>query len=434
MLQQQGLSATQTQIATALANPTDTVVVVVGDLTTANLIFERQLDPFVDAGGALLVASDSLSNTRVPGQPVNVAPIRGCRIKRWNGLSAREVERHGFEGYDDCAVVTRFDREGYSDLFNGVDSIVANRPGRVLIQGQGRNTRPAAWLPPGRRYPLVAISRSRLSRDGRMIIVADHSLFVNEMLIHADNARFASNVAEWLCRTTGEKRSTLVLVHDGKVHANWGLGETPPAIPLETLLKAVQSGGLSNLPLGDSLLPVVNDAIEQAQAQNVFNEVALQGSRQVFGYQPNRWLIPLTAIFAVLALGWFLRARFRPRLWMSYRDWRQPTEPRVVGAVREQHYRPYLRTVIREFFHEGGAPGLDPDHPPHVRGETGGIVERDVHELWNFATSPNVAATVKKAKKEKLGTRDVERFLGTLRRLRQLQLQGNLKLEWAIEN
>ena len=44
-------------------------------------------------------------------------------------------------------------------------------------------------------------------------MVADHSLFINEMLMHGDNAKLASNLATWLC----EGRKHLVFIEDGQV-------------------------------------------------------------------------------------------------------------------------------------------------------------------------------------------------------------------------
>lgn len=405
MLQQQGLSATQTEIGSVLDTPNETVVVVLGDLKTVIQI-RQQLTNFVRDGGAMLIAADQLGKRTQPSY------ICGAWIKPASLPSRKEREKHAFRDFVDCPVVTELERSGTSMLFEDVNRIVTNRPAGVRTT---RAVRPIAWLPPKRQQPLMVT----YERDkGRMLMVSDHSIFINEMLVHGDNAKFASNVTRWLCENG--KRSNLVLIHNGNVLGDWGLDALPPEIPLETLLKAVQSGALSSLPVGDTLLPIVNDAVAQAQERNIFNEFVRQAAGWLFGNRPNRWLVFVTTLLAVAAFGWFTRARWRPRKWLSFQNWQGGIEPRLVGAVREQQFAPYLRTLVREFFVEGGATHFAADEPAPVI-ESGRVPRKKIDSFWKLATEQQ---------SPKITRKQFSQQLTQLRELRQLQLAGELRLQW----
>lgn len=409
MLQQQGLSATQTQIGSAFDAPQETVAVILGDLTTASRI-RGQLNRFWREGGALLIASD-MQEQRLPASNLCGAwPLPNFQ------LSSRDAMEFGYRGFRDCPIVQDFDREGTGPLFEGIDQIVTNRPGYVRSFS---NVRIVATFPGRRPRPLMVINNYE-ETGGRMLMIADHSVFINEMLIHGDNAKFASNVTRWLCE--GGRRRNLVLIHEGNVLPDWGFGETPPSIPLDTLLKAVQSSGLSGLPIGDTLLPVINDALQQAQSQNAVNAAIHKASRRFFGNRPNRWLMILMGLLLAIAFGWFARARWRPLRWLSFRDWSRSAEPKMVGAARDGHYFPYLRTLTREFFRECGAEHFDSKHAPSVVQSTKQSISRQIDELWRMATAD---------KNQKLTRKRFRQHIQVLRDLRQLQLAGDLRLEWS---
>lgn len=405
MLQQHELRATQNEIGSAFEMPKETVAILLGDLTTVSRI-GAQLNRFVDAGGALLVASD-VQDSKVPG-----AWIRPTKM-----LPNSEKRRHGFRGFNDCPIVRNFDRNSTS-LFDAVESIVANRPGQLDCVD---TVQQVAWLPSRRNPPFMATYQKE---SGRMLLVADHSLFINEMLVHADNAKFANNVCSWLCE--GGNRTRLVLVSDGQVLPDWSFGETPPAIPLEKLLRAIQHGGLGSLPIGESVLPIVNESLASFQRQDGFNRTASRLFTGVFGRRPIRVVMIMVTVGLGLGfLGWLFGTRSRPLRWLSFQDWNQRSESKLVGAVRDAHYFPYVRTLAREFFLENGADGFDQATGPNVQANsiTGeGKVVRDVKRLWNVAADGT---------RLRMSKRSFTRELTVLRQLRQLQLAGELSLEWA---
>lgn len=409
MLQQRGLQATQTQLGTALDQPGGTVAIILGDLKTVTRI-RVQLEDFVDNGGALLIASD------LRAMDVDNVPIHGAWIKDTPSLSKAERKSLGYQELEDCPIISRFDRKKFPRLFFGVKEVVANRPGEVDCQN---NVQQIAWLPSRRKPPFMVTYHQN---DGRMLLIADHSIFINEMLVHGDNARFANNVIGWL--SSEGKRTKLVLINDGQVLPDWSFGATPPAVPLNTLLRAVQRGGLRGLPIGDSVVPIVNESVARYQRENRFNEDVPKLLHFLFGYRLVRTaMLIMTALLLVTIVRWFV-TRSRPRRWLSSQDWTKPSEPKMVAAVRGKHYLPYMRTLVREFFLESGVSHLDQKTQPVAdvkdRGGTRRIA-RQVEDLWLIATEQKLW---------KMSAKEFDETLVTLRELRQLQLAGDLRLEW----
>lgn len=313
MLQQRGLTAAPDRLGTALnKDQTSTVAVVLGDLKSVIRI-RQQLNNFVLNGGALLIASDhrgqNLPRTPICGTWVRPAPVLGSVSRR----------KHGYRSYADCPIVTRFDKELEPNLFAGVNSIVTNRPAQIQSSS---SVEKIAWMPSSRtELPLMA--RFRAKEFGRMLFVADHSIFINEMLVHGDNALFANNVTEWLCE--GGQRKTLVLIHEGDVLPDWSFGASPPSIPLSSLLRAAQYGSLANLPFGDSVLPFLNESLARSQRDNEFNTAARRAGYAIAGGRGLRLAILLIIIvLAIVFAGWLTTTRATPRRWLSFQDWNQP--------------------------------------------------------------------------------------------------------------
>lgn len=324
MLQQRGLRATPDRVGTALnEKPEETVAVVIGNLKTAaeggglrndGRGIQDQLTNFVRTGGALLVASD------LRGQRIRKASICNTWVReqqRW--LSGKkEMEQYAYHDFPDCPVVSRFGRGKEPELFEGVQNLVTNRPGAIRNSDQATNV---AWLPMSGSPALMCVKRQG---KGKMLFVADHSLFVNEMLVHGDNARFVNNVTEWLCDS--EKRQRLVLIHDGNVLHDWTFGESPPSIPLSSLLRAARYGSLANLPMGDSVLPFLNEAVSRSQQENEFNKALRKGASAMAGGRGVRLgVLALASLLLAWFIGWLIATRWRPRRWLSFQDWQQPS-------------------------------------------------------------------------------------------------------------
>ena len=172
----------------------------------------------------------------------------------------------------------------------------------------------------------------------------------------------------------------------------------------------------------------MNKSVASFQREDGFNRTARRFFNGVFGRRPIRVvMIMVSVVLGASFLRWLFGTRFRPRRWSSTQDWNQPSEPRLVGAVRNAHYFPYFRTLAREFFLENGADGLDQATRPdvHANSMTGkNNVVRDVKRFWKVATDES---------RLRMSKRRFTRELKILRELRQLQLAGDLSLEWSSE-
>ena len=331
MLQQQGLDATIDRVGTALNDrPKETVAVILGKLKTVTegnsstrLGMQDQLENFVRNGGALLIASDVQSERL---QRTNVCGTWVQRLRRW--LQPDEAV-NGYNGFHDCPIVTDFNRAAEPELFKGVTELVANRPSQIIDTDR---TSEVAWMPMRGRQALMSVKRLG---KGKMLFIADHSFFVNEMLVHGDNAQFANNVTKWLSARTedGEPRSRLVLINDGRVMSNWTFGDTLPSVPLSSLLRAAESGALDHIPIGDSILPLLNESIARSQQEREFNS-ALQkaafvlaggrrsSDRQRVGFRLG--VLVMVVFLLVSSVFWVVGTRSKPQRWLAFQDWSQP--------------------------------------------------------------------------------------------------------------
>lgn len=428
MLQQQGLDTVQLRLKSAMQAPDETVIVLIGDISES-LRITLGLTAFVNDGGALLVATDL-------GGPSSRGTKRMPWLYRSEFLStpiAFSSDARLQPKLSDCPVVTNLDRKHSPDLFDGVRSIVANRPGYL---GLSDYVQGVAWLPKaaGRArqvsnresLPLMAVNRLG---KGRLLLVADHSIFINEMLIQGDNAQFASNVAHWLVADGNRKR--LIVCSDNRLLPAWSFTGTPPSIPLKDLLKSVGRNGLSGLPTGEAILPILNQSLVDFERQGGFNQMAhkIGGSSLSRGTKSTRNLqkplIFLAALVLFVSARWMFGTRGRPQRWLFTRDDDARQELRLTSAVNEKHHYPYLRTLVREFFVESGITRFSnaEDCPQVVltqEGKQDKMHGRKIRRLWEIATSHRPIP---------ISSKKSQRHIEEIRNLLDLQSQGRLKLE-----
>ena len=142
--------------------------------------------------------------------------------------------------------------------------------------------------------------------------------------MHGDNAQFANNVTKWL---TSDSRSRLVIINNGQVLSNWTFGDSLPSVPLSSLLRAAESGALDKLPIGDSMLPLLNEAIARSQQANEFNIAARNAASLLTGgrHRSLRFAILIVTIFLIVSSTfWLIGTRSSPQRWLSFQDWHQP--------------------------------------------------------------------------------------------------------------
>ena len=274
------------------------IVVVLGDPAPLNVL-PSGVGPFLSAGGMLLVATDG-DTGRTTGN-----------LGLWTRPGPIEVPagRFAYQLPDgpllpSCPLVTRF--ESNDPLFTGVSALVMNRPGFLL--GDRDKEFAVAHLPPDARTedgvvvgprPIVA----RLWLDaGRLVLIADHSLFLNEMIREPDdgNLRFADNCIGWLQGDRAPESLQVLFFEDGDVaEGSW----TDPRF---------ETGDWPTPSLTELLDEFLLGLEEEHRETNLFNNLLLDSQRRL-SLNVLRFLVPIipTALLALLLVRWLFGARPR---------------------------------------------------------------------------------------------------------------------------
>jgi hypothetical protein len=124
---------------------------------------------------------------------------------------------------------------------------------------------------------------------GRLLVLADHSVFINDMMLQEDNDNigFAYNCLDWL-REGGGRRDRVLLLEEGVVNSNLDVPLSPPLLP----------------PPG----PWMNQLLRDIQAENLLNRAILG---RVSPNQLFRGLfVVLTGGLLLFGLGRLLKARY----------------------------------------------------------------------------------------------------------------------------
>jgi hypothetical protein len=233
-------------------DPSHSILIVLGNLGWLETQLPGGIQSFVERGGALLAASD-LRTGRALGE------LSGVRV---DGVRRVEYLNHPGDcnqGQSDRPYVVALSAalpDGIDNPFEGL-RVATNIPSYLR---QGRLPAGVAVLA---RFPLRVATLSGLPRstdrsevfnfdpgvlgllfavggvrgDGRLLVLADHSVFINEMMLEdtCDNLTFTVKSLEWL-KDEG-RRTKAMLVEDGHVYANFNvrLRRLPPLPPLKVL-------------------------------------------------------------------------------------------------------------------------------------------------------------------------------------------------------
>jgi hypothetical protein len=290
------------------SDPKHTILIVLGDTQQ----FDREMSggrpqAFLRAGGAVLIASDHRTDPALE---------RELRIRVEGRLLKGPIERCFRREFDDCPFVT-YPESGTirafvgaatrNALFQGLERIATNRPSYLqphVIPGlpilaylpagcwfvqQGER----AWYP----EPLpFAAAGSIANGEGRLLLLADHSIFINDMMLQPDNDNipFAANVARWLADPAGANRTAALFVEDGQIRTDFDVSldfTEPPLPPIE------------------ALVPLADQALLALEREDFFNKALL---RAVGRDRLLRTML-LVVTLGLLAYGLYAvtRSRFR---------------------------------------------------------------------------------------------------------------------------
>jgi hypothetical protein len=295
LLEEKGLTPEQSWDA-ALSSPAESLVVVCGDLRQIQTSEWLRARRFVAQGGALLVASEG--RFEFPGV---------CSFYPGAATSGYSPDR--YQSFADCIRIRRLKPD--DELVKGVREIVVNRTGWLStpvddsLDWQVIASMPATTLPRvSRNEPLILAGRDAAPQTGLMILVADESLFTNGMLWHGDNAIFAIQASELLCR--GGRRQ-LLFVHNGIPLPGYreSSGMQPPE-PNQTNPPMIPPDIELPEPDFQTKLQLANAVLDEVQESNLVNEVLRDRPRQMRPLAYLRTVLLFLLALATLFVLWRL--------------------------------------------------------------------------------------------------------------------------------
>ena len=159
---------------------------------------------------------------------------------------------------------------------------------------------------------LFAVSLQRDNNPGRMIVLADYSVFVNGMMgfrkddnvdagysFDNGNWEFTNRTIDWLKGGSREPRTRCLFIEDGQIIDKFAIEvPQPPKPPIPNLPPEV---------LANILLNSMNPIIDEAQERNFFNRMV----ESWFGVpRLLRWFfIILTLVLLVFGVRWLMRGQ-----------------------------------------------------------------------------------------------------------------------------
>lgn len=418
--------------------PQESVLIVFGDPQKAlgHVMPWGSLRDWVDAGGALLIATDRNVDLhdfgvsidgRVPMLPepvpekttVTLATPRGratvaradwqSRKQRIDRRAVELVQAHypggqtawiqrplwearwaePYQGYTDCILLKGFLSEGHPLFADCTLGIATNRPSFLTVNASGPRSTVLAAFPPrigavgyegtiGYEQAFAVAASADPKAPERWLVLSGHGVFMDGMLAQKDNSNlvFTDNVVNWL--TNGEKRKYALFLHENKVIDNF------------------------DVPIGDFPMPtsrIINNLLRQLEEENFFNQLLLETADKNdpgMGKLKLQRALLIAAVLGLLAYGFvrYRRTRYQQEVSVPLVEARvaQTTAEFVAApikrdklALRSNDFRMPARTLARLCF-EQAQPGRSPTQPPHAAPGAGsrklaGAVER----VWAVA-------------------------------------------------
>ena len=251
--------------------------------------FPEELAWLLAGGGSLLIATDRTTGRLLPELPVRVqaGPVEVTPESAYGGVTA-------------CPIVDYW--ESSSPLYLGVRRLAFNCPG--FLGGVDSRQAHGAWLLTGGSIrgaqldmplPLVA---GRQVGSGRLLVVADQSIFSNEMILELDNLVFASNCARWLGGRSRHSERRALWFEGGQSIENW--------------LDPRFETGKWESNAGAGLIGLVNEVIAGLEDEDVLNELLRRNQHRLRRDVLHQLTILLpSGLLFLLLCWWLLRARRR---------------------------------------------------------------------------------------------------------------------------
>ncbi|MFL5331095.1 MAG: DUF4350 domain-containing protein [Gemmataceae bacterium] len=374
-------------IADFLAHPSEHILIVFGDVNwiKTNLV-RNDLRRFVKNGGALLIATDRRTEE-----------ITGAELGIWvdGHVVFRGLDRPEFvyrETLKDCpllqtpADISKY-RVALGPLAASWDRVATNLPSFLEIKPIDFRPIPVAYLPknctiyPDNDNSLGAaptrFAFASIEGSGRLLMIADHSIFIDGMMLQPDNDnhKFAWAVIDWL--SENGKRNEVLFIDDGKHRARFDPNPTFTDPPL---------------PHPDVLMPALDHVIIGLEQDNAFNRAITRAieTRLIF----RGFLLGMSGLLVAWGLYKITVGKLR---WASkYRlpnDLDEMADPASAGARRARdrargNLAGPARELARRWFEELNISTNGSTRAPEVKG--GGLFthrswSRQVQSLWAIA-------------------------------------------------
>jgi hypothetical protein len=380
-------------------NESQILVIVLGKTSVLDDVPEGGVAGFLRKGGAILVATDRFDGSWQEAALGKDTSVSGSFVK------TTPQSRSAYRESEDCPFVRPLPNKQVP-VFNGLEQVATNRPSFLHIGSACPLDSLAIFprdcrienTPIGLIWPLRFAAGGTVG-DGRMLMLADHSVFINDMMLQTDNDNFdmACKAIDWLSEEG--KRKRVLFVEDGAVVTNFNLILRPPPLPpIDIPPEPELIGSLNQLLVGleredyfnkglSSWISAAPDEREKKRAVRTFLMLAL---------------VLLTTLGLLVLGGLRLsRARHRietrlplhaPDLWQASGT---RTSQREQALVLAGSFWEPARALARQFFES--VAGLRPEswatsgqHLLRVT-STGGYrgpgLEKQAHELWRLAVS-----------------------------------------------
>jgi hypothetical protein len=395
----------------ASEDPAHTVVIVCGQ-TAALENFPGGLAAFVEAGGALLVATD---------RPTADVLDDDFGVRVTGRLVKATAPGTAYRNLEDCPFVEGTDKE--PRLLEGLGKVAANRasflmqtPRMPVLAQLPRGCR-VEGFPKFMRLAKLPFAAGGTYGKGRVLVLADHSVFINDMMLQSDddNFDFTFNCLRWLTGPDGQ-RTRVAYLNEGRAVTDFDVPlDLRPELPRPTA-------------------EVVDRLLVGLEEDNVFNRLILRyvSRRQLLGGVA----VVLTAVLFGFGFHRLAKARYQvePAVPAPVADAAEVLPPdglmdqRHQAMLREgrlwEAARDLARQALAGIGHDPLAAPAGTAAPPAVTVQAGVRQARHlrvlVRRLWRIAHDPLP---------RKVSPRQYARLVGQAEQVRAAWQDGRLHLD-----
>jgi hypothetical protein len=409
------------------------------------------LDRFLQRGGALLLASDQrIDDRQISAQLQWIAGvvIAGDLIVCRERLATYQQAPH-------CPFLVPPPRAEPALLRNPRDEstrlrVATNLPSCLLSDRRLINKRrltELAYLPsqcyverggmPVGPWPLFAVGGD--VGQGRVLVLADHSLFINQMMLPMDNnnVEFTCNCVTWLAGAS-RQRNKVLLVENGAIQTRFDIPLQKVPIPAEELTQALLAVGERLVVERNRLTRDLEQSVMEYEEDDGFNRASssLLDSMGLTSRTLGRVLLVLLTLAGVLYALYRIGVRGRRNLDTAIPLLAQAAGEQVpTRAVLDRRHREMMRAgnlleplqqIARAWFDEAGGAGHA--QAPRVR-VAGGWWRR-----WRVAHRVRWFWSLARGRALRVDSVRLARWLGELERLRTAHRAGTLELIWEARS